>query len=106
MGGIQQMQLDTLGIARAVALRPGIEPRPLQGDRCGIEQIQQSLAFPAQLALACPISRRAACSKTTAPAAAIGFGQRRTADGTGTQMIVMVALAVEARFELTKSRRH
>lgn len=54
MGGIQQMQLDALGIARAVALRPGIEPRPLQGDRCGIEQIQQFLAFPAQLAAGLP----------------------------------------------------
>ncbi len=79
MGGIQQMQLDTLGMARAVALRPGIEPRPLQGDRCGIEQIQQSLAFPAQLAAGLPISSGPPL-KDHCPAAAIASAsvERRT----------------------------
>ena len=45
MGGIQQMELDALGITRTVALRPGIESRPFQGDRRGVEQIKQRLSF-------------------------------------------------------------
>jgi hypothetical protein len=100
---IQQVQLDALRVARACCARPGIEPRAFEGETGGVEQVEQLAGVSTQRTLRLRHELAGRVGKDLRVALAIGVGQRGTPDGAGAKVVVMVALAVVARFQYAQA---